>query len=123
MNQKKTFRAYDLQPQANNNYRLKLIDKNNNISYSEITNVKLLKSSDDLIIAVNSSNKTVLILANEPIISCKIFRYDGSLISITQNPLNENQLTIPVNSLPEGILIVLAETRRKRLSRQIYVRK
>lgn len=122
MNQK-TFHAYDLQPQANNNYRLKLIDKNNNISYSEITNVKLLKSSDDLIIAVNSSNKTVLVFASEPVISCKIFRYDGSLISITQNPLNKNQLTIPVNNLSEGILIVFAETRRKRLSRQIYAPK
>ncbi len=123
MNQKKTFRVHDLQPQANNNYRLKLIDKNNNISYSEITNVKLNKSSNDLIIDVNSSNKTIMVLASEPIVSCKIFGPDGSLINFTQNPFTKNQLSIHVNSLPEGNLIVLAETRRKRVSKQINVRK
>lgn len=121
--QKKIFLAYDLHPHVNNSYRLKLIDKNNNISYSEITNVKLNKSSDDLLIDINSSNKTITLLAGEPIVSCKIFSPDGTLINFTQNPFTKNQLSIHVNSLPEGNLIVLAETGRKRIARQINVRK
>lgn len=123
MNQEKTFRVYDLQPKPSNNYRLKLIDKNNNISYSEITNVKFNKSTNDLAIDVNSGNKTILLTAGESIVSCKIFGANGSLINITPNPFNKTQLTIQVNNLPEGNLIVFAETRRKRMSRQINVRK
>ncbi|QNA46162.1 fibronectin type III domain-containing protein [Lacibacter sediminis] len=123
MNEKKTFRAYDLRPQTNNNYRLKLIDKSNNVSYSEISNVKLKKSSDDLIVDVNSSNKTILVFSSEPIVSCKIFRADGSLINLIKNSFNKNQLAIHVNSLPEGNFILHAETRRKRIARQINVGK
>lgn len=121
INYKETFRAYDLHPQPNNNYRLKLIDKNNSFSFSEITNVKVNKSTDDLAIDVNSFNKTIMVIASEPIVSCKIFGTDGSLISITKNSFNKNHLTIPVNSYPGGNLIVFAETRRKRIARQIHV--
>lgn len=121
--QNKTFLAYDFQPQANNNYRLKIIDNNNNISYSGIANVKFDKSSEELSIDLNSSNKTVMLLASEPIIFCKIFRADGSLVTTIQNPHQKNQLTIPFGNLPEGNLVILVETRRKRMSRHVYIRK
>jgi hypothetical protein len=121
--QNKTFLAYDFQPHANNNYRLKIIDNNNNISYSGITNVKFDKSSEELSIDLNSSNKTIMLLASEPILFCKIFRADGSLVATIQNPHQKNQLTIPFGNLPEGNLVILVETRRKRMSRHVYIRK
>jgi hypothetical protein len=120
---KKTFLAYDFQPQANNNYRLKIIDNNNNASYSDITNVKFDKSLEELSIDLNSNNKTVMLLASEPIIFCKIFRADGSLVTTIQNPNQKNQLTIPFGNLPEGNLVILVETRRKRMSRHVFIRK
>jgi hypothetical protein len=123
MDQKKTFLAYDFQPQANNNYRLKIIDNNNNVFYSEITNVKFDKSSEELFIDLNSTNKTIMLLASESIVSCKIFRPDGTLINTVNNPLQKNQLAIPFSNLSQGNLIILVETRRKRMSRHIYIRK
>ena len=121
--QKNKFLVYDYQPKTNNTYRLKMVDKNNRISYSEITTVKFNNSFDELMIDINSNNKTVMLLANDPIISCKIFRADGSLVNTIQNPHQKNLLTISSGNLPKGNLVILVETRRKRMSRHIYIRK
>ncbi|MEJ8843255.1 hypothetical protein WG954_12770 [Lacibacter sp. H375] len=121
--QKKKFLAYDQQPSRNNNYRLKIVDVSGAVSYSEIIQVKLQNEPEDLLIKVNSSNKTVEFQGADPILRCNIFKPSGKLISFIPNQGSNTQFTLPASSLPEGHLIVQAHTKSRTISRQIYIRK
>lgn len=118
---KNTFRAYDLQPKANNVYRLKLVEEDNAISYSNVTNVKIEHTLSNLLIIVNNNNKTLQVTADDPITFCRIFKTNGEFISVIQNPLQKNQLIIPMNSMPRGNILLQAETKKKSFSKIIHL--
>lgn len=110
------YQASDPFPQTHHNfYRIKIIGKNNEVSYSAVQKIFIPSLSDVITVYPNPAKNKIMV--SSPVAFAELFLFDlnGKLIWRKKNTAAQNNVEVDLNELKAGIYVLKIESTIKKL--------
>ena len=101
------YQATDALPLTHHNYyRIKIIGKNNEISYSAVQKIFVPSVSDRIIIHPNPATDRITVSGNIPLGELLLFDLNGKLLWKKKNNTAQNNMVIDITGFPSGVYML-----------------